>query len=115
MITLDGVTGQHVAEAFNAIGKGGTVVVTGMADTETMLDVPVNLMLLTAFQKRIQGSLFGMGSPALEIRRQIDLYRVGKLKLDELVTRRYRIADVNTAVDDMLEGRNIRGVIVHEH
>ena len=115
VITLDGVTGQHVAEAFNAIGKGGTVVVTGMADTETMLDVPVNLMLLTAFQKRIQGSLFGMGSPALEIRRQIDLYRVGKLKLDELVTRRYRIADVNTAVDDMLEGRNIRGVIVHEH
>jgi S-(hydroxymethyl)glutathione dehydrogenase/alcohol dehydrogenase len=80
-----------------------------------MMDVPVNLMLLTAFQKRIQGALFGMGSPALEILRQIDLYRAGKLKLDELVTRRYRITEVNTAVDDMLEGRNIRGVIVHEH
>jgi NDMA-dependent alcohol dehydrogenase len=115
VLTLDGVTGQHVAEAFDAVGKGGTVVVTGMADASTMLDVPVNLMLLTAFQKRIQGSLYGMGSPALEIPRQIDLYRAGKLKLDELVTRRYPLAGVNTAVDDMLDGRNIRGVVVHEH
>jgi S-(hydroxymethyl)glutathione dehydrogenase/alcohol dehydrogenase len=46
--------------------------------------------------------------------RQIDLYRAGKLRLDEMITRRYALDDVNVAVDDMLEGRNIRGVIVHD-
>jgi S-(hydroxymethyl)glutathione dehydrogenase/alcohol dehydrogenase len=47
--------------------------------------------------------------------RQIDLYRSGKLKLDELITRRYQLRDINTAVTDLLEGRNIRGVINHQH
>jgi Zn-dependent alcohol dehydrogenase len=45
----------------------------------------------------------------------LDLYRAGRLKLDELVTTRYRLADVNQGYRDLLNGRNIRGLIVHEH
>jgi S-(hydroxymethyl)glutathione dehydrogenase/alcohol dehydrogenase len=41
----------------------------------------------------------------------LSLYQSGGLKLDELVTRRYRIDDINDAVADMRDGRNIRGVI----
>jgi S-(hydroxymethyl)glutathione dehydrogenase/alcohol dehydrogenase len=66
-------------------------------------------------EKRIQGCLFGMCSPAVDILRQIDLYRAGRLKLDELVTRRYVLDEINTAVTDLLEGRNLRGVIMHQH
>lgn len=40
-----------------------------------------------------------------------DMYRNGHLKLDELVTRRYRLDQINDAITDMREGRNIRGVI----
>ena len=41
----------------------------------------------------------------------LDMYRAGKLKLDELVTNVYSLDQVNQAYDDMREGRNIRGVI----
>jgi S-(hydroxymethyl)glutathione dehydrogenase/alcohol dehydrogenase len=115
IVTTGVVTGDQVAEAFDAIGKGGTVVVTGLADPAHAVGVPLNLMLLVGYQKRIQGCLFGMGNPAVEVPREIALYRAGRLKLDELVTARYRLDEINTAVDDLLAGRNIRGVVVHEH
>jgi S-(hydroxymethyl)glutathione dehydrogenase/alcohol dehydrogenase len=115
IITIDLVRGEHVGQAVNAIGKGGTVVVTGMASIKERHLIPVNILMLAGYQKRIQGCLYGAGSPALEVLREIDLYKAGRLKLDELITARYRIDDINVAVDDLLAGRNIRGVIVHEH
>ena len=45
----------------------------------------------------------------------IDLYRSGRLKLDELITNRYRLEDVNQGYQDLLDGKNIRGVMIHEH
>jgi Zn-dependent alcohol dehydrogenase len=41
----------------------------------------------------------------------LSMYRNGNLKLDELVTRRYRLDQLNEAITDMREGRNIRGII----
>jgi S-(hydroxymethyl)glutathione dehydrogenase/alcohol dehydrogenase len=41
----------------------------------------------------------------------LSMYRSGNLKLDELVTRRYRLDQINDAITDMREGRNIRGII----
>jgi S-(hydroxymethyl)glutathione dehydrogenase/alcohol dehydrogenase len=35
--------------------------------------------------------------------------------LDETVTAEYKLNDINEAYDDMLAGRNIRGVIIHDH
>jgi S-(hydroxymethyl)glutathione dehydrogenase/alcohol dehydrogenase len=115
IITIDVVRGDHVGQAINAIGKGGTVVVTGIASSKEPHQIPVDLVMLAGYQKRIQGCLYGAGSPALEVLREIDLYRAGRLKLDELITARYRIDDINVAVEDLLAGRNIRGVIVHQH
>ena len=45
----------------------------------------------------------------------LGLYRSGDLKLDELVSRKYRLDQVNEAYQDLADGKNIRGVIVHEH
>jgi S-(hydroxymethyl)glutathione dehydrogenase/alcohol dehydrogenase len=56
-----------------------------------------------------------MGSPAVDVLREVALYRAGHLKLDELITARYGIDDINVAVEDLVQGRNIRGVIMHEH
>ena len=41
----------------------------------------------------------------------LSMYQNGQLKLDELVTRRYRLDQINDAITDMREGRNIRGII----
>ena len=91
-----------------------TVVVTGMAAATEPMGIPVHLLELGGMQKTIRGALFGMCNPPADILRQIDLYRAGRLKLDEMITRRYRLDDIDVAVDDLLEGRNIRGVVVHD-
>jgi S-(hydroxymethyl)glutathione dehydrogenase/alcohol dehydrogenase len=44
-----------------------------------------------------------------------DMYRAGKLKLDELVTARYRLDEVQQGYQDLVDGKNVRGVIMHEH
>jgi S-(hydroxymethyl)glutathione dehydrogenase/alcohol dehydrogenase len=115
IVTIDVVTGEHVAQAFDAVAKGGTAVVTGMASVKAPPGIPVSVLTLAGYQKRIQGCLYGMGSPAVDVLREVDLYRAGHLKLDELITARYGIDDINVAVDDLLGGKNIRGVIMHEH
>jgi NDMA-dependent alcohol dehydrogenase len=115
IVTVDLPTGDHVAEAFEAIGKSGIVVVAGVASQKSAAAIPINLNVLVGYQKRIQGALFGMCSPAGDILRQIAMYRSGILKLDELVTQRYTLDRINDAVDDLLGGRNIRGVVMHEH
>ena len=43
----------------------------------------------------------------------LDLYRNGKLKLDELVTRTYTLDTVNVGYADMHAGKNLRGVLIH--
>jgi Zn-dependent alcohol dehydrogenase len=41
----------------------------------------------------------------------LSMYEAGSLKLDELITRRYRLDEINDAVEHLREGINIRGVI----
>ena len=54
-------------------------------------------------------------APLVDVPLLIGLYQAGKLKLDELITRRYSLDQVNEGYQDMLDGKNIRGVIIHEH
>jgi trans-aconitate methyltransferase len=54
---------------------------------------------------------YGMGSPRDAMPNLLNLYAAGRLKLDELITRRYALDDVNQAYADMRSGVNIRGVV----
>ncbi len=112
IVTVGVVKGEHVGEAFAAIRKGGTVVVTGLGDL-TEVGIPVSLGELTLFQKRIQGSLFGESSPTRDILMLLEMYRKGRLKLDELVTRTYTLDTINEGYADMHAGKNLRGVLIH--
>ena len=49
------------------------------------------------------------------IPQMLELYRSGQLKLDELITARYRLEDIAQGYRDMHEGRNLRGIIVYDH
>ena len=106
------VTEEVITAAFTAIRKRGTVVVTGIAGPEKNT-IQLPSFELTVMEKRIQGALFGGGNPFDEIPRMFELYRA-RLKLDELVTTRYRLEEVNQGYRDMLDGRNIRGLLIHE-
>src|SRR3954470_15662518 len=96
-----------------AIRKGGTTVVTGVGSM-TEVGIPVPPFELTLMQKRLQGSLFGACSPSIDILRQLELYRSGLLKLDELITSTYTLDEVAKGYEDMHAGKNIRGVIVFD-
>jgi NDMA-dependent alcohol dehydrogenase len=113
IVTVGVTKGEHVAAAFAAVRKAGTCVVTGLGN---IMDVGVNIPLgeLTLFQKRLQGSLFGESAPSFDIPRQLELYRAGRLKLDELVTTTYTLDEINQGYDDMHAGKNIRGVIRYD-
>ncbi|MGB5755292.1 MAG: NDMA-dependent alcohol dehydrogenase [Acidimicrobiales bacterium] len=112
IVTVGVLETGHVAEAFAATRKAGTVVVTGLGNAETSrVDVPA--FELTLFQKRIQGSLFGASSPSRDIPWMLDMYQSGQLKLDELVTNTYSLDEINEGYADMKAGKNVRGVIVY--
>ncbi|GAB2840000.1 NDMA-dependent alcohol dehydrogenase [Actinocorallia aurea] len=110
IVTVGIINGQNVGDAFTTISKGGTVVVTAQGPADTV-DVPLNLMDIAMSEKRIQGVLYGMHSPRAAVPQLLEMYVQGALKLDELVTRRYRLEDINQAYADMHAGVNIRGVI----
>ncbi len=111
IVTIGVVKGEHVGQAFSAIRKAGTVVVTGLGNMAEV-GLPVSLAELTLFQKRIQGSLFGASSPSSDILRQAQMYRDGKINLDDLVTSTYSLDDIAQGYRDMHAGKNIRGVIL---
>jgi S-(hydroxymethyl)glutathione dehydrogenase/alcohol dehydrogenase len=56
--------------------------------------------------------LYGGCVPTRDFPRIFQHYQRGELKLDELVTRTYRLDRLGEALDDMLAGRNAKGVIV---
>jgi S-(hydroxymethyl)glutathione dehydrogenase/alcohol dehydrogenase len=114
IVTAGVVDETIVRAAFDMVRKGGQVTVTGLGNGER-ISVQVPGSLLTLWERRIVGSLFGSANPVYDIPRLLDLYRAGDLRLDELITRRYRLEEINQGYQDMLDGRNVRGVIVHEH
>ncbi len=114
ILTVGLVEGPMIGQALDLIRKGGAVVLTGIAGATDITPV-LPMTMFTLFQKRLLGSLYGEANPRADIPRLLSLYRQGQLLLDETVTAEYKLNDINEAFDDMLAGRNFRGVIIHDH
>ncbi len=112
IITVGDIQGEDVAAALSVTGKGGRAVVTGMGNAMN-IDVKLSLFDLTLMQKDLQGAIFGGLAPRAAIPELLSLYQEGQLKLDELVTTRYSLEDINQGYQDMRDGKNIRGMIVY--
>jgi len=113
ILTVGTAEGDLIAPMLDIVAKDGRAVVTAIAPMSQM-DVKLNLHLLTLFQKQLHGSLFGSANPRADIPKLLTLYGEGLLKLDELVTRRYKLEDVNQGYQDMRDGKNVRGLIVFD-
>jgi S-(hydroxymethyl)glutathione dehydrogenase/alcohol dehydrogenase len=72
----------------------------------------IRTMTLPFEEKTITGSYFGSCVPRVDFSRMLALYLKGELKLEELITRRYRIDEAPQAFADLAAGRNARGVIL---
>jgi S-(hydroxymethyl)glutathione dehydrogenase/alcohol dehydrogenase len=103
-------SGELAATAYRAIRRGGLAVVVGVAKPSD--STSLRTMTLPFEEKTITGSYFGSCVPRVDFPRLLALYLAGRLKLEELITRRYSIAEAPQAFADLESGRNARGVVV---
>ena len=87
---------------------GTAVQVSGIEQT---IDIDMNLF---EWDKIYINPLYGKANPKYDFPKLLELYANGALKLDELITRTYPIEELQSAFDDMMAGRNAKGVIVFE-
>ena len=103
-------SGELAGTAYRAIRRGGLAVVVGVAKPSD--STSLRTMTLPFEEKTITGSSFGSCVPRIDFPRMLALYLAGQLKLEELITRRYSIAEAPQAFADLESGRNARGVVV---
>lgn len=101
---------ETIRQSYFMLRKGGTAVVVGIAPASQKVELPALHLAVT--EKTLTGSMYGSTRPRVDFPKLIELYKAKRLKLDELITKRYRIEAAQTAFDDMK--KNARGVIVFE-
>jgi NDMA-dependent alcohol dehydrogenase len=104
------ITAADVRDALQLTRKGGTCVLTGMTSQLTR-SVKIDLQDFILMNKTLAGTVFGSCNPRADIYRLARLYQTGQLQLDEMITRRYRLDEINDAYDDLLSGKIVRGVL----
>jgi S-(hydroxymethyl)glutathione dehydrogenase/alcohol dehydrogenase len=106
---------EVIANAFGAVGKSGVVVLLSMGGGFHDRTIQLPAQVATLWKKTVKGSLFGDCNPTTDIPKILGLYQAGDLKLDEIITRTYKLEEVNEGYDDLMAGKNVRGVMIHEH
>lgn len=103
--------------AFAATAVGGTTITAGLPSPDARAQIPP--MTITAEARTIIGSYLGSAVPARDIPKYAQLWREGKLPVEELITTRINLADINHAMDQLADGKAVRQVIMfdtdHEH
>ncbi len=66
---------------------------------------------MVLYQKTLMGTLYGDSNPRNDVPNLLSMYKTGKIKLDELVSRTYTLDEINEAYADLVAGRIIRGVV----
>ncbi|MGH3678365.1 MAG: Zn-dependent alcohol dehydrogenase [Mycobacterium sp.] len=104
------IAGEDVQAALSLTRKGGTCVLTAMTK-QTTSSIAINLQEFILWNKNLVGTVFGSCNPRVDIPRFARLYESGQLQLDEMITRRYRLDEINDGYRDQLNGEIVRGII----
>jgi alcohol dehydrogenase len=117
-----GVTAPVVVEAAGnarafetavaATAPGGVTVTVGLPAPTALASIsPLGLV---AQARSIVGSYLGSAVPERDIPRYVELWRAGRLPVEELISSRIRLEQINSAMDELAEGRAIRQIIVFD-
>jgi len=98
-------------QAFHMLARGGTANIIGMIPVGQNIELPGAAFL---GEKRIQGTMMGSNRFPVDMPRLVDFYLEGKLKLDDMISRRLKLADINSAFEEMKSGEVARSVIVFD-
>lgn len=110
IITVGDAISELFAPSMAMVGKGGDLTLTSLSHINQN-EISLNTFDLAMNQKQLRGNVFGGCNPRVDIPRLLRLYEQGKLKLDELITGRYKLEDINQGYADMHAGTNVRSVI----
>lgn len=99
-----------VADALKLTAKGGYCVLAGMA-SQTTRSVKFDLQDFAMMNKTLCGTVFGSCNPRSEIPMFARLYKSGRLQLDEMISRRYTLDQINQGYQDLRNGEVLRGII----
>ncbi len=98
-------------QAFNSLRPGGTATVIGMIPVGQKVELD-GYMFLT--ERKLQGSNMGSNRFRIDMPRYLDFYLQGRLKLDEMISRRGKLEDVNEAFRAMKAGEVARTVLMFQ-
>lgn len=95
--------------AIKAVRPGGTATIVGLHAAKQSVEIPAGALVLQ--NKRLLGSFVGSIRPRLDLPKLLGLYLGGRLPLDDLITKRYPLDNLDKAFEDMEAGRIARGVL----
>ncbi|MGY9074581.1 MAG: Zn-dependent alcohol dehydrogenase [Acidimicrobiales bacterium] len=98
-----------IEQSFGFLAPGGAVVLVGM--TANGVTVDFDSTALASMNQRVLGSKMGSGRLPVDIPKLVALYQQGQLQLDELVTGRFRLDQIDEAVASVKRGEALRNVI----
>jgi Zn-dependent alcohol dehydrogenase len=90
----------------------GTIVFVGVPDWQATMPLPIGLTVVG--EKRVVGSFMGSTRLQVDVPKLVALYQNGRLQLDELVTGRYPLEQINEAIANMEDGHALRNVIIFD-
>src|SRR3954447_1196199 len=101
---------QTIEQTLMMTRRGGEAVLVGVPRMEVMLETPA-FFGVVLMSKTIKGCWYGSSNVQEDVPRLLELYKSGELKLDELISRRISVDDVNEAFTAMEAGEVARSVI----
>ena len=107
--TFEAIGLKDAAEAcWDALGTGGTATLIGMIPEGTKIEIPTTGMR----ERKLQGCSMGSNRFKVDMPKYVEFYKQGRLLLDEMVTRRLELSDINEAFRSMKAGEVARSVIM---
>ncbi len=103
---------EPVATALGMVRQGGSVTLVGIPEAEAT--VPLSIGGTVGREIKLQGSMMGGTHLSIDIPRLVRQYQSGNLLLDELITNRYPLEEINAAIESMERGEALRNVVVFE-
>lgn len=98
-------------QAFQMLGNGGDATIIGMVPEQQMIEVNASELLM---EKTLRGSNMGSNRFRVDMPDLVERYMAGSLPLDDMITARVGLDDINSAFDNMLNGSVARSVIVFD-
>jgi Zn-dependent alcohol dehydrogenase len=99
-----------IEQGFAMSGPRGTTVIIGLPEINKNISMQPYAFLRP--EKVLMGSFMGTVNLSVDIPKLVELYRSGKLKLDELITARYSLEQINEAIESVERGEALRNVIM---